>query len=67
MLFEIWCCVAEGCEDEDALLVADGFRGGVDAVEVDALDLAGVDLDGCVLVEYYGCLEVGVPVGLFCW
>lgn len=64
--------VLEGCQEEDPLFVLNGLGGGLDRVKVDMLDGRRVDLDGLVVIEYDGCLEVGMPLLLlierhFCW
>lgn len=52
--------VAERSEQQDALLVGGGLGGGLDGVEVDALNGGGVDFDRGMVVEQDGGL-VGAP------
>lgn len=56
--------VLERGKDQDALLVVDGLAGGLDGVEVDVLDGGVVDLQGLVVVEDDGGLEVASPRSL---
>lgn len=65
VLFDVGRGVAERGEDEDALFVDQRLGGGVDGVEVDALDGGAVDLDRGVVVEDDGRLEVAGPLCLF--
>jgi hypothetical protein len=55
-------CVAEGCEDEHALLVDVTFWRGLDRIQVDVFYGVLVDLDRLVVVEDYGCSEMRMPL-----
>lgn len=61
VLAKIEGCISERGEDEDALLIADGARGGYDRVEVDARDRAGIHHVWLVVVEQHWCLQVLAP------
>jgi hypothetical protein len=65
VLCKIGRCVAERGQDKDALLVADGIGGRFYSVEVDVRDIGAVDHDRLVVVEYNGCLQMGVPFLVF--
>lgn len=53
--------VAQGGEQQDALLVVNGLSGALYGVQVDAVDGAVVDLDGGVVVEDDGGLQAAGP------
>lgn len=56
--------VSQRGEDEDPFPVLPSFGGRLDRVEVYVIDRGGIDLDGSVVVEEDGRLEMCAPVRL---
>lgn len=65
VVWDVGSGVFERGEDEDVLFFDKGVVGGDDGVEVDVGDGFGVDLNGFVVVEDDGSLDMGVLVGVF--
>lgn len=62
MLGKMLRSIAERRGDQHTLFIADSIGGGVDAVEIDVLNLGVVDLNWCVVVVQYGRSHVCMPV-----
>ena len=65
MLGHIRGGIFQGCQDEDSFFIQDSFSGRLDWVQVDMLDAGGLDFERSVAIEHDGCLQMGVPSGIF--
>lgn len=58
---EEWRGVLERGENEDSFVVDDGILSRFDGVQVDVLDRGRFDLEGTMMIEDDGCLQMTVP------